>query len=172
MNRNFTISTSTNPFSIDFDNVGLQLLDQGMDTERYTFQTTVQKVVFPGRSFSVKCYYNSTLLTANLYTKKPKDNVPASASRLLRPRSRNELLGEAEEEEEAAALEKRQQSVNWSEWPYAADISQSIGGGQGVPDCYQYDPAKPDSVGDRVTAGYQTQGPGEFCSCVWENWDL
>ena len=165
MNRNFTIATSPNPFSIDFKDVGLQLLDKGMDTERYNFQTTVQKVVFPERSFSVKCYYNSTLLSGNLYTKKAKDNIPASTERLR-------LKRDVGSEEDGVEGLYRRQSMAYSEWPYASDISQSIGGGQGVPDCYEYDSNKPDEVGTRVTDGYKTRGPSEFCSCVWENWGL
>lgn len=143
-----------------------------MSTERYNFQTTVQKIVFPSSSFSVKCYYNSTLLTANLYTKKAKDsNLPSR----LRLRSRSEILNfyPNTDSPEQDWLEKRQQqSSPWTDWPYASDISQSVGGGQGVPDCYQYDSSKPDQVGTRITDGYTPKGAGDFCSCGWSNFGL
>ena len=60
----------------------------------------------------------------------------------------------------------------FQEYPYAVDATQSIGGGQGVPDCYEYDAKSPDSVGKRVTKGYEGKGAGDFCSCVYGNWGL
>ena len=163
-NNNFSISSTANPFTIGFKDVPLQLLDQGLDTERWAFQTTLQKVVFPKANFGVKCYYNSTLFAANLYTKKAKDNVPtpSSSSRLFR---RDPHAG-------PSPLDKRQDQGQFKEWDYAIDATQSIGGGTGVPDCYEYDGAKPDEVGKRVTKGYEGKTAGDFCSCVYGNWDL
>ena len=127
-----------------------------MPTERYTFQTTVPKIVYPGATFALKCFYNSTLLSANLYTKKAADAVPAEAATsapLLRVR----------DDQGVSAIK---------EWPHAIDVTQSIGGGTGVPDCYEYDPKEPGSVGKRVEKGFEAKGSGDFCSCGYANWDL
>ena len=129
-----------------------------METERYTFQTTVPKIVFPGATFALKCFYNSTLLSANLYTKKNADAVPADASNakpLIKVRR--------------AELGRRGE---FQEWAHAIDVTQSIGGGTGVPDCYEYDPKTPGSVGKRVEDGFEAKTSGDFCSCGYANWDL
>ena len=170
-NKNFSISSTNNPFSIDFRDKSLQLLDAGLETERYRFETTLQKIVYPSASFNVKCFYNTTLFAANLYTKKKADAVaPATSSSppLLR---RKESGWNIRPISDDTFLIPRQQQ-QFREYPYAVDATQSIGGGQGVPDCYEYDQKNPGGVGKRVTKGYESKNSGDFCSCGYENWGL
>ncbi|KAG8533851.1 uncharacterized protein KY384_001592 [Bacidia gigantensis] len=135
----FTISSTQNPFAIDFKDVPLSILDTGLATERYTFRTTVPKTVFPSASFSTQCFYNSTLFSGNLYTKKPPDTPPAAGGST---------------------------DMAFPDWKFAVDAAQSVGGGEGVPDCY--------NGGQRVTQGdlAEQKGAGDFCSCGYKNYDL
>ena len=150
---NFTISSTSNPFSVDFANASLQLMDQGMPTERYTFKTQVQKIVYPTKSFTIKCFYNDTQFSANLYTKKlrtlPLNNAPSPSS-------------------SAAAATATGTSASYADWKFATDATQSIGGGVDVPDCYRYSNGQ---TGEKITQGYQEQASTEFCSCAYKNFD-
>ncbi|KAF6226514.1 hypothetical protein HO133_009380 [Letharia lupina] len=139
---NLTISSTDNPFSIDFSNATLTLVDAGTDNERYTFTTTVEKSVFP--SFNVKCDYNDTLFTADLYTSKPK-SYPSNSTGAT-----SSAAGAA--------------GGAFANWNYAVDATQSIGGGVDVPACYE-------SNGDRVTSGYDVMPAADFCSCAYKNYD-
>ena len=146
----FAISSTNNPFSIDFKKATLTLLDQGLDTERYSFKTIVPKTVFPASSFSIQCFYNETQFSANLYTKKPKTAPPVPAA-----------------SSSAMANVAASSSTDFAEWKFAVEATQSIGGGVDVPDCYRYDNnGKP--VG-KVTEGYAERAEGQFCSCAYKN---
>ena len=129
----------------------LQLLDQGLDSERYAFRTTVPKVVFPSASFSTKCYYNSTLFSGNLYTKKTPDSAAVQTE--------SQAGGEG-------GTGGPEGSGEFPDWKFAIDAAQSVGGGQGVPDCYR--------GADRVTSGGlgTVKSAGDFCSCGYGNYDL
>ena len=146
---NFTISSTSNPFSIDFTNASLSLLDAGLDTERYSFKTIVPKIVYPTDSLSIKCFYNETQFSGNLYTKKPK-TVPSGAA------------ASATSSASAAAST----GDDFGEWKFAVDATQSIGGGVDVPDCYQYNNGQ---TGAKLTKGYEEKDEGQFCSCAYKN---
>lgn len=148
---NLTISSTNNPFSINFSNATLTLVDAGTDNERYTFTTTVIKAVFP--SFSVRCDYNNTQFTADLYTGKPKSypsNTTSAAS--------SSATGAAGAPAGGA----------FAEWDYAVDATQDIGGGVDVPACYNLVNGQP---ADRVTSGYTVMPAADFCSCAYKNYD-
>ena len=147
---NFTISSTNNPFSIDFTNTSLILMDAGQDTERYSFTTTVPKIVYPTTSLSIKCFYNQTQFSGNLYTKKPKTAPSgAAAASSTSTASAAASTGDA-----------------FAEWNFAVEATQSIGGGVDVPDCYQYNNGQ---TGARVTQGYEERDAGQFCSCAYKN---
>ena len=156
---NFTISSTDNPFAIDFFNATLNLLDAGSDQERYKFTTTLQKAIFP--SFGVKCFYNETQFTADMYTKKPK-SYPANSTS---PSSSASATLSASTTAPSAGAPP---GGNFGEWGYAVDATQSIGGGVDVPACYDYSNGQ---IGDRVTDGYSVEPAEEFCSCAYKNYD-
>ena len=152
----FTISSTDNPFAIDFSNASLTLLDADTPTERYTFTTTVQKQVFP--SFSVKCFYNTTQFSADLYTKRAK-SYPANSSSA----STSSPAAAATSGAAGAAA-----GGVFANWDFAVDATQSIGGGEDVPACYNTDNGV---VGSRVTDGYTVEPSTDFCSCAYKNYD-
>ena len=145
---NLTISSTNNPFSIDFSNAALTLVDAGTDNERYTFTTTVQKAVFP--TFNVRCDYNDTQFTADLYTSKPK-SYPSNSTSNATSSAAGTPAGGA-----------------FADWNYAVDATQDIGGGVDVPACYDLVNGLP---GDRVTSGYSVMPAADFCSCAYKNYD-
>ncbi|CAF9943837.1 MAG: hypothetical protein ALECFALPRED_001470 [Alectoria fallacina] len=155
---NLTISSTNNPFSIDFSNATLTLADAGTDNERYTFSTTVQKDVFP--SFGVKCDYNDTLFSADLYTSKPKSYPSNSTSA-----SATSSAAAAAASGGAAGAPAGGAFANWN---FAVDATQSIGGGVDVPACYTLNNGEP---GDRVTSGYNVMPAADFCTCAYKNYD-
>ena len=155
---NLTISSTNNPFAIDFSNATLILVDAGTDNERYTFTTTVQKAVYP--SFNVRCYYNDTLFTADLYTSKPNSYPNNSTS----AGATSSAAGAAATDGAAGAPA----GGAFADWNYAVDATQSIGGGVDVPACYSLNNGQP---GDRVTSGYTMMPAADFCSCAYKNYD-
>ena len=149
---NLTISSTDNPFAINFSNATLNLVDAGTENERYTFSTMVQKAVFP--SFNVKCFYNDTVFMADLYTSKPKSYPNNSTG-----------ASAATTSSVAAAAPT---GGAFADWGYAIDATQHIGGGVDVPACYTLENGQP---GDRVTSGYSAMPPEDFCSCAYKNYD-
>lgn len=157
---NFTISSTDNPFAINFSNATLKLLDAGSNDERYTFTTTVQKAVFP--SFSVKCYYNDTHFTANMYTKKPKSYPQNFAN------TSNKASATGAAATSGGGAAGAPAGGAFANWNFAVDATQSIGGGVDVPVCYNMNNGQ---VGSRVTSGYTVQPAQDFCSCAYKNYD-
>lgn len=155
---NLTISSTDNPFSIDFSNATLILVDAGTVNERYTFSTTVPKDVFP--SFNVKCDYNYTTFTADLYTSKPKSYPGNSTS----ASATSSAAGAAATDRAAGAPA----GGAFANWKYAVDATQSVGGGVDVPACYNMNNGQP---GGRVTSGYTVMPATDFCTCEYKNYD-
>ncbi len=74
----YSISATSNPFALPFNNASLTLVDQGTSDARWTFQTVLQKVVIPDASITAdgstaRCYYNSSMLVGELFTKRAPD---------------------------------------------------------------------------------------------------
>ena len=151
---NLTISSTDNPFAINFANATLNLVDKGTDNERYTFTTMVQKAVFP--SFNVKCFYNDTHFTADLYTRKPKSYPTNSTS----PSTTSSAA-------DAGATAGSPTGGAFADWGFAMDATQYASGGVDVPACYQLDNGQP---GSRVTSGYSVMPAADFCSCAYQNY--
>lgn len=154
-----TISSTDNPFSIDFSNATLTLVDAGTENERYTFTTIVRKSVFP--TFSVRCDYNDTRFTADLYTSMPK-SYPSNSSSSA---SATSSAATAMATDGAAGAPA---GGRFAEWKYAVDATQSVGGGVDVPACYTWQNGQ---VGSRVTTGYDAMPAADFCSCAYKNYD-
>ena len=58
----------------------------------------------------------------------------------------------------------------FANWGFAVDATQSVGGGQDVPACYNYN-ANTGQVGDLITTGYTVMPASDFCSCAYKNYD-
>ena len=56
----------------------------------------------------------------------------------------------------------------FADWNFAVDATQSIGGGEDVPACFNMDNG---IVGSRVTSGYTVEPAADFCSCAYKNYD-
>lgn len=125
-------------------------MDEGSDDERYSFKTTVPRIVYPTASVSIKCYYNDTQFSGNLYTKKTKTVSDAATGTSSGSSSGPSSGG----------------SSPYGEWKYAVDATQSIEGGVDVPDCYHYENGQD---GSKITQGYEEEPQGSFCSCVYTN---
>lgn len=155
---NFTISSTNNPFSINFDDAALTLQSKGTDNERYTFKTTVQKVVFP--AINVKCFYNDTQFAVNIYTKKPKSYPPNSGG--------GDTTVSAIAGQPSGGAAGAPAGGAFGDWQYAVDATQSISGGVDVPACYNVNNGQ---TGNRITEGYTIQPAQDFCSCAYKNYD-
>ncbi|KAL8950395.1 MAG: hypothetical protein Q9222_003575 [Ikaeria aurantiellina] len=143
----FVVSSTSNPWSLNFDNTPLTLVDAGSDEERYQFNTTMDKQTFP--DLGVSCFFNNTNLEGNLYIKKPQ-NYPSSGSATS----------------SAAGASSSATRDDFQAWPYAVDIRQSIGGGQNTPECYRMNDGQ---QGDRIMDGITPQAASSICSCEWKN---
>ncbi|KAH7138685.1 hypothetical protein B0J11DRAFT_22578 [Dendryphion nanum] len=136
------ISSTKNPFSIEFSDVPLEFLDQGMETERYRFQIVQEKKVAPEKALTkdgatVECKFPDTSLQAVLYTKMAK-TFPSSTESDGNP--------------------------SFPAWPFAVRIEQSAAGGSNVPAC------KKTGSGETVTEGLEAQDQSTLCSCLYKNW--
>lgn len=157
--QTFTISSTDNPFAIDFSSATLSLVGSGTPNERYTFTTNVRKNGFP--SFNVKCFFNDTQFTANMYTKKPKSYPSNSAS----PSPSSSAVGAVATGTGSAGAPSGGDFANWN---FAVEARQSIGGGVDVPACYKWINGQ---VGSRITSGYTVEPAENFCSCAYKNYD-
>ena len=142
---NYLISTSNNPFALDFANVTLTLVDVGLNTEAYTFSTNMQKIVMPTAPLTADgaatdCFYNGTIFSGRLYTKMGKtypfgNMTSPSGSNAYQP------------------------------WPYAVEAQQQTAGGSGVPDCYEMFNGNP---GNHIDV--PTVSSSQDCLCQYQNY--
>jgi len=91
-----------------------------------------------------------------MYTKKVKSYPPGAAA------------ASATSSNAPAAASGTSLSSAFANWDYAVDATQSIGGGEDVPACYEYDNG---IVGARVTDGYEPKPAQDFCACAYKNYD-
>lgn len=155
---NFLISSSDNPFALSFANASLTLVDSGLNTEAYAFSVpNLQKVVIPVQALTEdgatdSCYFNNTLFEARLYTKMPKSYPPDTS------------VGGGGSSNGRPGQSQGQSQDQGNDWPFAVEMKQSIGAGDGVPDCYKsLNGADGEHVGVAATSGN-----GE-CNCAYQN---
>lgn len=148
---NLTISSLNDPFAIYFANTSLTLVDAGQDMERYTYNTSFDKVVVP--SLGVHCFFNNTLFEASLYTKRPK-SYPSKASDTSTPAATQTPSAPSSS------------PVPYANWEYAVDIRHFHGGGPTVPECYSVDNG---IRGARVIDGRVAKTSKDLCSCIYRN---
>ncbi|KAF2091294.1 hypothetical protein K490DRAFT_62617 [Saccharata proteae CBS 121410] len=147
----YKISSTQNPLAISFSDADLTLVDAGKDSERYTFQITMDKKVIPTTALtdddsSSACFFNSTTFTAYLYTQMAK-NYPSSA-------------------EESGSTSTTSSSA-YPDWPFAVRAEQTIAGGQDVPNCYKTTNGQ---IGEQITQGLNATDPTSLCSCLYRNY--
>ena len=150
------ISSSDNPFTVDFANATLSLNDAGTSQERYTFSIPLQKIVVPTTAITTdnaaaSCYYNNTQFQASLYTRMPSSynatqNPPTTG---VTPSSTSTTDG-------------------FQAWPFAAEVAQTSEGGADVPACYE---GVNGNNGNRITNGLEPQSSTDMCTCEYKNFD-
>ncbi len=150
----FVISSTDNPFALDFTNVSMRLVDAGLSSERYTFSVTTNKTVIPSAAITrdntlATCFYNGTTFRAELYTKMSKVYQSAASP------STTPDLGNSTGE-------------RFQLWPYAIRVEESIGGGDNVPACYR---TTDGNLGERITDGLSAQPSGDKCSCLYKDFN-
>ncbi|KAI4171153.1 MAG: hypothetical protein LQ348_006984 [Seirophora lacunosa] len=138
----FSVASTNNPWSINFGETPLTMVDAGTDNERYQFNTALDKITIP--SIGVNCLFNDTNLEGKLYTKKAPTYLSSSPLDASNSAPKD----------------------NFMPWPYAVDIRQSIGGGQTVPQCFRL---QGNQRGDRITNGITPQPESSACSCEYRN---
>ena len=151
---NLSISSTSTVFAINFTNASLELVDQNLMTERYTFSAAADKMVVPSDAGNVHCYYNGTTLKASLYTR---------LKQIYRDTSYSSTVSSAAPASTGGAYSGGQQL-----WPYAVEFTQSIGGGAGVPDCYRFQDGNPV---ERLSRGLKTEASDEVCSCFYKTFN-
>ena len=144
-----SISSTDDPFAPQFTNASLQLVDQGLQTERYQFNVSFDQMVAPLNN--VHCFYDGTTLEGNLYTRLTQvfsntsyTSTASSASPTSTPSS---FVG------------------GQRNWPYAVNITQFIRGGADVPNCYRmYNGTRV----EQLTQGLKPQASTDVCSCHYQ----
>ncbi len=158
---NYTISSTNNPFAVDFSNVSMLLVDIGLSSERYTFSVPTKKIVIPSAAISrdnsmATCFYNDTTFQADLYTRMSRSYPPpASASSSAATSSSTAGSGDSASE-------------GFKPWPYAIRVEETIGGGSNVPACYK---TVNGNLGDRINDGITEEAQKNMCGCLYKNWD-
>jgi hypothetical protein len=138
--KNYTISSTDNPFSIVFSNLTLHLMKEGASDEHYFFQTMMSKPTKPttqlgSNNVASTCYFNSTTFQGYLYTKMAK-SYPAS--------------------------EAKSPSVPYQAWPYAVKIEQVAAAGADTPNCID---SSGNSLGD-----FSVSDGTQLCDCLYLNY--
>ncbi|PQE15917.1 tat pathway signal sequence protein [Rutstroemia sp. NJR-2017a BVV2] len=143
---NLTISSTPNPFSILFNNAPLILKDQGMDTERYSFELEMQKQTRPDTQLGEEnkaavCYFDGVLLEGELFTRR----------------------GVGEE----TGTETGMGMGVFVPWAGRVQVRQVVKAGKGVPRCVD---GEGGSLGEFGVGVGEGDGNGdEVCECVYVN---
>ena len=140
---NFTVSSTSNPFALEFKNASLHLINVGTDMEAYTFEVNLQKTVVPTSPLTpdgaaTRCYYNSTTFLATMYTKRAKSYPVGNGTSTA--------------------------TGAFSPWPNAVSVRQLVSGGTGIPDCYKM---RNGNVEEPITVG--TEAASQNCQCRYQN---
>ncbi|TKA78336.1 hypothetical protein B0A55_03615 [Friedmanniomyces simplex] len=146
---NLTISSTNNPFSITFTNQPLTYLSPSAtntSSARYTFSFPQSKPVIPSTSLlssggAAECFFNSTTFTGTLYLDAPS-TFPGGS------------------------LADETGIGGYAPWPFAVEISQTSGGGEGVPACYEMVNG---GVGGRILTATTAEADGAECLCDYRN---
>ncbi|KAI1267614.1 hypothetical protein F5Y18DRAFT_306923 [Xylariaceae sp. FL1019] len=153
-NSSYGISSSQNPFQPTFGNISMDFLDENQDTERLTFELgnmmlqvlPVDPVTGDDGSTAASCYFNDTVLSATIWTRKA-GTYPMDLDTSVDNMGNGTHISE-----------------DFDPWPYAVEISQTAAAGAGVPDCR-------DAQGNPV-GNFEISHAGGDCGCYYRNFDL
>ncbi|KAL9575927.1 MAG: hypothetical protein Q9212_007554, partial [Teloschistes hypoglaucus] len=148
-NSNLTIQNK-NTFSLAFDPVPLTLQNAGTEDEHYAFTATLDKSTTP--ALGLECDFNNTILTGALYTRRP--------ATLGQQQGSGGSNG-------GNAGGTGNGSNDFSPYPYAVAISQTIAGGVNTPECWRV--LQDGRRGDRVVAGLVPRPTSSACECGYRN---
>jgi hypothetical protein len=145
-------------FGTMFQNEKLDLLDSGLDTERYRFMISRAKAVnmtgsLGDQTGDFECDYGATTIQGSLYTKMartyPKDTI---------------AVGNTDNPAwPYGMLLLRFRAVHVLTRPAAVRVEQSVAGGPNVPSCKK-------KSGEKVSDGLTSQNANTLCSCLYKNW--
>jgi hypothetical protein len=110
--KTYSISSTDNLFSIVFSNLTLSLQNASQASEHYYFSTEMQKPTKPSvpltsQNLAATCYFNQTMFEGFLYTKMAR-TFGGNTTDTGQP---------------------------FEQWPYAARVQQTSGGGVGTSTC-------------------------------------
>jgi hypothetical protein len=104
-------------------------------------KSVIPNVTLTADGSSTDCFYNGTMFSAVLYTKREKTYPVQTASSPSSPGA-------------------------YLPWPYAAEVQQVANGGARVPDCYKMVNG---NTGEHVAIG--TVSDSQTCQCIYQNYD-
>ena len=138
----YVISSTNNPFAIEFQNIPMTIKDAGTPSEHYWFQITMDKQVSPSQAITADnsaatCFFNGTTFTGYLYTKLASGYPPGGQST----------------------------GGTYSQWPFAARAEQTMSGGEGVPNCYETNNG---NLGQQIPVN--ATAFGDLCDCLYMNY--
>ncbi|KAK4193491.1 hypothetical protein QBC35DRAFT_481768 [Podospora australis] len=167
----YTISSSSNPFAPSFTNVSLSLVDANQPSERFSFSFIHPKLVSSQSTSDdnkiLKCWFNTTVLSATIWTRR-RASYPANITSATLPSS---------------STDQKTPREKWPPWPFAVEIQETQGESDEVPDCFdagtgqRVNPALVALAGSRnstnTAAGVtKRQEEGNQCGCFYKNFDL
>jgi hypothetical protein len=136
--KTYSISSTDNLFSIVFSNLTLSLQNASQASEHYYFSTEMQKPTRPSvpltsQNIAATCYFNQTMFEGFLYTKMAR-TFGGNTTDTGQP---------------------------FEQWPYAARVQQTSGGGAGTPTCLG---PQRQSLGS-----FSVSDSAEQCECLYLN---
>ncbi|KAI0397362.1 hypothetical protein F5Y17DRAFT_415201 [Xylariaceae sp. FL0594] len=156
----YGISAAPNPYLLGprFSNVSLALVDSNQASERLVFEVgklavavlPIEPVTSGNGSNATICYYNDTVLTATIWTRR-RAEYPANLTTSV------DNLGNG-----------THTSVDYDVWPYAVEVSQVV---RADADADAYVPDCRDADGNPV-GNFEAPQPGGECGCWYRNFDL
>lgn len=103
-------------------------------------KTVIPNVTLAADGASTDCFYNGTMFSAVLYTKKKKTYPAQNTTSSSAPGA-------------------------YPPWPYAVEVQQQANGGPGVPDCYEMVNG---NTAEYVPIGNEPDS--QTCQCVYQNY--
>ena len=156
------ISSTNDAFLASFSSADLKLVNAGSDGEQYRLQITQTKTVSVMSGLGsgmAQCDFNSTTFQAYLYTKMARTYPnPSQEQQMAKATFPLWPFGVQCPPDLRHCYADRTQAVR---------IEQVIGGGQGVPNCYQ---TSQGTLGEPITAGLNAQDAGSLCSCLYKDY--
>lgn len=180
----YAISSSSNPFAPSFTNVSLSLLDANQPTERLGFSFIHPKLVSSQIGSRVlKCWFNTTVLSATIWTRR-RASYPANITSATLPLPPSSSTSSSPSPTAGTGKPTTPKDL-WPAWPFAVQVEEAQGASDEVPDCFDgatgqrvllSSAAAPDGSGRNSTAAaagvVAKRQDGAQCRCLYKNFDL